>query len=217
VATNGAGLLRVAKVDFDALPSLARALGVKALPTVLVFSSGKAVDGFAGVPSQADLEHVVLRAVGVGKRADGSVVPPRREPGMLLDQPGQLTTEGQQPEGQPEGLQAGAKAGATGSSSTSGYATALDDDDLISSSALREATSRVGMLAGGATLGFAKKEALVAKVRDRSCFDFAHELQHAQAQLKHSLGFAKKEALIAAALRSHTNKKTDTTRREMCL
>ncbi|MFM7718479.1 MAG: thioredoxin family protein [Actinomycetota bacterium] len=54
VADEGAGAFLLAKVDVDANPGIARALGVQSIPTVVAFRDGRPVDGFVGaIPEPA--------------------------------------------------------------------------------------------------------------------------------------------------------------------
>ncbi|MCW1887234.1 thioredoxin [Luteolibacter flavescens] len=55
IATEQEGKALVAKVDVDAHPELARRFGVKAIPTLIVFKNGEAVNVFRGVQDKAVL------------------------------------------------------------------------------------------------------------------------------------------------------------------
>jgi thioredoxin 1 len=54
-ATEYAGRLRVAKADCDSNPGLVESLGVKGLPTLLLFKDGSEVKRHEGVLTQAQL------------------------------------------------------------------------------------------------------------------------------------------------------------------
>ena len=71
VATKGSGQLKVAAVDSEKCKALKDAFNIKALPTVLVMKRGQLVDSFVGIPSQEELQHFFLRAVGATALPDG--------------------------------------------------------------------------------------------------------------------------------------------------
>lgn len=51
----------VAKVDVDALPGLAQRLGVRGVPTLLVYAQGELVERTSGVQDRATLESLINR------------------------------------------------------------------------------------------------------------------------------------------------------------
>ncbi len=55
VAKDVAAVALVAKLDTDANPAVPQALGVRALPTMVVFQNGRVKDVFVGVKSRTDL------------------------------------------------------------------------------------------------------------------------------------------------------------------
>jgi thioredoxin 1 len=55
VANDVDGIALVAKLDTDENPQVPQALGVRALPTMVVFQNGRVKDVFVGVKSQRDL------------------------------------------------------------------------------------------------------------------------------------------------------------------
>ena len=67
VVTDYGGAVVLAKVDADNAPRITMALGVQALPTVLLFVNGQAVDGFQGVQSAPAIKEI-LRRNGVEPR-----------------------------------------------------------------------------------------------------------------------------------------------------
>ena len=48
--------VRVVKIDTEKYPALASQHNISALPTLVLFKNGKAVDRIEGLPSAADLE-----------------------------------------------------------------------------------------------------------------------------------------------------------------
>jgi thioredoxin 1 len=55
VSEEGAGRLKVVKVDSDASPGLATRFGVRALPTVIAFAGGKEVARHVGLTTREKL------------------------------------------------------------------------------------------------------------------------------------------------------------------
>jgi thioredoxin len=55
VAKDVDAVALVAKLDTDANPQVPQALGIRALPTMVVFQNGRVKDVFVGVKSQRDL------------------------------------------------------------------------------------------------------------------------------------------------------------------
>lgn len=53
------GKASFAKVNIDNNNRLAGSLGISSIPTVVVFSGGKAVDGFVGFRPQQDVESII--------------------------------------------------------------------------------------------------------------------------------------------------------------
>jgi thioredoxin 1 len=56
IANEYSGRIVVGKVDVDAAPALAERYGIQAIPTVLLFQGGRAVDQSLGVVSKQDLK-----------------------------------------------------------------------------------------------------------------------------------------------------------------
>ena len=52
---------KVTRIRVDQAPEVAQAMGIRALPTVVAFVSGRPVDAFSGVPEEADLERFLAR------------------------------------------------------------------------------------------------------------------------------------------------------------
>ncbi len=77
VANDYAGGFIVAKVDVDASPEIAQALGVQSVPTCFLLTEGRPVDAFTGVVSEKQLlefltNHGVLRGEGGEEEEDDS-------------------------------------------------------------------------------------------------------------------------------------------------
>jgi thioredoxin 1 len=72
IATDYSGRIVVGKVDVDAAPALAQRYGIQAIPTVMLFKGGRAVDQSLGVVSkrdlQAKLDKVLAEAAAEQKR-----------------------------------------------------------------------------------------------------------------------------------------------------
>ena len=64
LATEFAGRLSVVKVNVDEENAVAGELGVRSIPTLVVFKDGKAVEGVVGALSKAELRKLVDRHVG---------------------------------------------------------------------------------------------------------------------------------------------------------
>jgi len=64
LATEFAGRLSVVKVNVDEENAVAGELGVRSIPTLVVFKDGKAVEGVVGALSKAELRQLVDRHVG---------------------------------------------------------------------------------------------------------------------------------------------------------
>jgi len=71
LAAEFEGKAKVGKVDVDAEPSLAKQYGISAIPTLLIFKDGKAVDQVVGVRSKAELKAKLSKFV-----EDGTSKPP---------------------------------------------------------------------------------------------------------------------------------------------
>lgn len=56
LATEQAGRATIAKVDVDAFPDLQARFGIRAIPTLIVFKNGQAVNTITGVKSKGFLE-----------------------------------------------------------------------------------------------------------------------------------------------------------------
>jgi len=55
-----AGHLRIVKMNVDENSEVAGALGIRSIPTLIVFKDGKAVEGAIGALSKAELRDLVL-------------------------------------------------------------------------------------------------------------------------------------------------------------
>jgi thioredoxin 2 len=64
LARDRAGRLKVAKVDVDQSPELARRFSIQAIPTLALFRGGRLVEQLRGAPGRAALEAMVDRAAG---------------------------------------------------------------------------------------------------------------------------------------------------------
>jgi thioredoxin 1 len=56
IATDYSGRIIVGKLDVDTAPALAQRYGIQAIPTVILFKGGRAVDQSLGVVSKRDLQ-----------------------------------------------------------------------------------------------------------------------------------------------------------------
>jgi len=56
LATEYEGKAKVGKVDVDAEPDLAKQFGIKSIPTLIIFKSGKPVSQVVGFRSKAELK-----------------------------------------------------------------------------------------------------------------------------------------------------------------
>lgn len=65
IAQEHSGSLRVAKVNVDEQPALAQRYGIRALPTMLVFSGGKLKETITGLAGKK----VLLEKIGIGSPA----------------------------------------------------------------------------------------------------------------------------------------------------
>ena len=75
VAAERAGAFLLAKLDVDANPMVAQALGVQSIPTVVAFSNGEPVNGFVGAyPEEAVNQFVdlVVPSAGRARRRRGA-------------------------------------------------------------------------------------------------------------------------------------------------
>jgi thioredoxin 1 len=57
--------VKVCKVDVDDAPTIAAQLGIKSVPSILLFNSGKKIDSKVGLTSLAALDNFLLEKVGV--------------------------------------------------------------------------------------------------------------------------------------------------------
>jgi thioredoxin 1 len=55
LARDYAGRIKIGKVDADANPEVCRAYGIMAIPTVILFKTGKTMDKVMGLESKGDL------------------------------------------------------------------------------------------------------------------------------------------------------------------
>ena len=63
ITTGYQGELLLAKVDCDIDQEIVARLGIKSLPTVVLFKDGKPVDGFTGAQSEADIRTLLSKYV----------------------------------------------------------------------------------------------------------------------------------------------------------
>ena len=63
-ATANSSKIKVAKVDVDEAPQIAAKLGIKSVPSMVLFNQGQRVDTRVGLTTLADLDHFVLAKVG---------------------------------------------------------------------------------------------------------------------------------------------------------
>lgn len=63
ITTDYQGELLLAKVDCDIDQEIVARLGIKSLPTVVLFKDGKPVDGFTGAQSEADIRTLLSKYV----------------------------------------------------------------------------------------------------------------------------------------------------------
>ena len=67
-----AGRLKIVKVNVDDNQQIAGALGIRSIPTLVVFKEGKAVEGAVGALSKTELKKLVephLESMAAGARA----------------------------------------------------------------------------------------------------------------------------------------------------
>jgi thioredoxin 1 len=67
------GRLKIVKVNVDDNQEIAGALGIRSIPTLVVFKHGKAVEGAVGAVSKAELKQLVephLDSAGVARADD---------------------------------------------------------------------------------------------------------------------------------------------------
>jgi thioredoxin 1 len=58
------GRLVVAKVDVDTNPDVASELGIRSIPTLIIFKKGEIADQIIGVVSEAQLKKTIDKAIG---------------------------------------------------------------------------------------------------------------------------------------------------------
>jgi thioredoxin 1 len=63
-ATTNSNKIKVAKVDIDEAPQITAKLGIKSVPSIILFNHGQRVDMKVGLTTLADLDHFVLAKVG---------------------------------------------------------------------------------------------------------------------------------------------------------
>ena len=63
LAAELTGRARVAKLNVDENPAVASRLGVRSIPTLLVFKGGREVDRIVGVQPKTDIARRVERAI----------------------------------------------------------------------------------------------------------------------------------------------------------
>ena len=64
-AADNKNRVKVCKVDVDDAPGIASQLGIKSVPSIVLFHWGKKVDSKVGLTSLAALDNFVLEKVGV--------------------------------------------------------------------------------------------------------------------------------------------------------
>ncbi|MHC4400557.1 MAG: thioredoxin [Planctomycetota bacterium] len=62
LASENAGAVKVAKLNIDNNPNLARQYGVSSIPTLMVFKGGDVVDRFVGVQPKSRLQTAIDQA-----------------------------------------------------------------------------------------------------------------------------------------------------------
>jgi thioredoxin 1 len=74
LARQYAGSVAVGKLDVDANPTMATRLGIRAIPTVLIFKAGQVVDRLVGVPPQSSFDQALQKAgaKSVDRQAGGA-------------------------------------------------------------------------------------------------------------------------------------------------
>ena len=70
------GRLKIVKVNVDENQQVAGALGVRSIPTLVLFKDGKAVEGAIGALSKAEVEKLVApHLAGLAHQGEGSTQP----------------------------------------------------------------------------------------------------------------------------------------------
>jgi thioredoxin 1 len=64
LATHYAGRLKVAKLNIDDAPQTATQFGIRAVPTILFFKDGKAIDTVLGLKAERDLRKRIDPLIG---------------------------------------------------------------------------------------------------------------------------------------------------------
>ena len=64
LATSLAGTVRVAKLDVDENPATAGRLGIRSIPTLLLFKNGEIIGETVGAAPRATIEAAVLHRLG---------------------------------------------------------------------------------------------------------------------------------------------------------
>ena len=64
VAADYEGKLKVVKIDVDASNQTASSLGIRSIPTLMIFKGGQAVDQVIGVVAETQLKQVVDKTLG---------------------------------------------------------------------------------------------------------------------------------------------------------
>ncbi len=84
LATEYAGRIRLAKVNTDEQPELAGQIGIRSLPTVVLFKESRPVDHFVGVVPEAQIRQMLDRHVGAPPPGHSSAAQSMRTEGDLM-------------------------------------------------------------------------------------------------------------------------------------
>jgi thioredoxin 1 len=64
IAGEYSGRLVVAKVDVDTNPDVASELGIRSIPTLIIFKKGEIAEQIIGVVSEAQLKKTIDKVIG---------------------------------------------------------------------------------------------------------------------------------------------------------
>jgi putative thioredoxin len=70
VVTEGAGRVKLVKMNIDDHPSIAGQLGIQSIPAVIAFVGGRPVDGFMGAVPESQIRAFIDKVAGPGGGAD---------------------------------------------------------------------------------------------------------------------------------------------------